>query len=141
MQNLHDLFSNPLRPSPSLYRQPVLSNYSPKMSLVASSTVADIKTIPLYAAGALAVFFLLLIRVERRLSAYPGPFLAKFTDWWKVYHLHKRDYPETLRRWHEKHGPIIRIGPNHLSIGDPNEVVKVYRTSPVLNKVRDMFSD
>ncbi|KAJ5951957.1 Cytochrome P450 [Penicillium vulpinum] len=75
-----------------------------------------------------------IIIIERRLAAIPGPFLAKFTDYWKVYHLLKGDYGETIYSWHQRHGPMIRTGPRHISVGDPNEVSRVYQIKPLLHK-------
>ncbi|KAJ5496544.1 Cytochrome P450 [Penicillium fimorum] len=75
-----------------------------------------------------------IILIERRLADIPGPFLAKFTDYWKVYHLLKGDYGEALYWWHQRHGPLIRTGPRHISVGDPNEVPKVYQIKPLLHK-------
>ena len=83
----------------------------------------------------LGIFILIyVIRVERNLSGIPGPFLARFTDYWKVYHLVKGDYGETIGRWHQMHGDLIRTGPRHVSVGDPYEVPNIYRTSPLLHK-------
>jgi len=76
-----------------------------------------------------------VIRVERRLSAIPGPFLARFTDYWKVYHFLKGDYGETLYWWHQRHGNMIRTGPRHISVGDAKEVPRVYQVKPLLHKV------
>jgi hypothetical protein len=92
-------------------------------------------TLPVAAAcvGVFLVFQVILI--ERRLAAIPGPFLAKFTDYWKVYHLLKGDYGETLYWWHQHYGPMIRTGPRHISVGDPNEVPRVYQIKPLLHKV------
>ncbi|KAJ5199751.1 Cytochrome P450 [Penicillium cf. griseofulvum] len=87
------------------------------------------------AAAWFAVFLVFqVILIERRLAAIPGPFIAKFTDYWKVYHLLKGDYGETLYWWHQRYGPMIRTGPRHISVGDPNEVPRVYQIKPLLHK-------
>ncbi|KAJ6110808.1 Cytochrome P450 [Penicillium sp. IBT 16267x] len=87
------------------------------------------------AAACLGIFLVFqIIRVERRLSAIPGPFLARFTDYWKVYHLVKGNYGETLYWWHQHHGNMIRTGPRHISVGDASEVPRVYQIKPLLHK-------
>jgi hypothetical protein len=87
-------------------------------------------------AACLGIFVILqIIRVERRLSAIPGPFVARFTDYWKVYHLVKGDYGESLHWWHQRYGSMIRTGPRHISVGEPNEVPRVYQINPLLHKV------
>jgi hypothetical protein len=53
-----------------------------------------------------------------------------------MYHLWKGDYNEILESWHERYGGLVRIGPSHLSLGDPAEVSKVYLSNPALIKVR-----
>jgi hypothetical protein len=87
-------------------------------------------------AACLVIFLILqIIRVERRLSTIPGPFIARFTDYWKVYHLVKGDYGEALYWWHQRNGNMIRTGPRHISVGDPYEVPRVYQINPLLHKV------
>ncbi|KAF3397743.1 Cytochrome P450 monooxygenase mpaDE [Penicillium rolfsii] len=88
-----------------------------------------------FAALCLGVFLVFqIIRVERRLSTIPGPFIARFTDYWKVYHLLKGDWGETLHWWHQHHGSLIRTGPRHISVGDATEVPRVYQIKPLLHK-------
>ncbi|KAJ5106818.1 pisatin demethylase [Penicillium angulare] len=83
-------------------------------------------------AGILYLFY--LIKVDRKLAAYPGPTLARYTDWWKVYRHWKGDYVDVMLEWHNKHGPFIRNGPNSISVGGVENAKKVYQTNPVLNK-------
>ncbi|KAH8101888.1 cytochrome P450 monooxygenase pc-bph [Cristinia sonorae] len=60
------------------------------------------------------------------IRAYPGPFLAKFTDLWlgRVAALGHRS--EVVHEMHKKHGKFVRIAPNHLSIADPDALQVVY---------------
>lgn len=76
-----------------------------------------------------------IIQLARRFPSIPGPFIARFTEYWKVYHMLKGDYVETLCWWHQRHGPLIRIGPHTLSVGDPTEVPRIYQSTPLLLKV------
>ncbi|KAJ5096607.1 Cytochrome P450 [Penicillium angulare] len=82
--------------------------------------------------GAFLIFH--IIRVERRIADVPGPFIARFTDWWRVYHYIKGDWGETILWWHQRYGDLIRTGPNRISVGDPLEVPRVYQVKPLLHK-------
>ena len=52
------------------------------------------------------------------LANYPGPFLAKITDWYNVFHAGKGDHHVNLFMLHMRYGPIVRHGPNRLSFND-----------------------
>jgi len=60
------------------------------------------------------------------LQKYPGPFLASITDWWRFYDVLKRRPELTHIRLHEKHGDIVRLGPNVLSFADPKALKTIY---------------
>ncbi|KAH8202691.1 hypothetical protein TruAng_003177 [Truncatella angustata] len=60
------------------------------------------------------------------LSRYPGPLLAKFTDYWRFQDVRGRQSHLTMIRLHEKYGPLVRTGPNTLSIADPAYIPKIY---------------
>lgn len=50
------------------------------------------------------------------LSRYPGPLLAKLTPLHASWHAYKGDRHLVLYRMHQKYGPIVRWGPNSISI-------------------------
>lgn len=60
------------------------------------------------------------------LSRYPGPLLAKFTDYWRFRDVRRRRSHLTRVELHERHGPVVRVGPNTLSISDPAYIPKIY---------------
>ncbi|KUI69397.1 Pisatin demethylase [Cytospora mali] len=60
------------------------------------------------------------------LSRYPGPLLAKFTDYWRFRDVRGRQSHLTRVALHEKHGPVVRVGPNTLSISDPAYIPRIY---------------
>jgi cytochrome P450 len=79
------------------------------------------------------------------LAKYPGPFLAKITDWYGVYHAWKGDRHLEFWRTHEKYGKLghdsqkksvmgwltdigkfVRFGPNSLSINSNTALQKIY---------------
>ncbi|KAL8746409.1 MAG: hypothetical protein Q9190_001583 [Brigantiaea leucoxantha] len=76
------------------------------------------------------------------LAKYPGPLIAKITDWYSVYHAWKGDRHLEFWRCHEKYGwwnlrglagdqliasgPFVRFGPNSLSINTNTALKDVY---------------
>ncbi|KAI4600550.1 hypothetical protein KJ359_000908 [Pestalotiopsis sp. 9143b] len=58
----------------------------------------------------------------------PGPFLAKYTDFWRLIDHWRGTHVRTQRRLHEKYGPAVRIGPNAVSLSDPALLKTVYST-------------
>lgn len=69
------------------------------------------------------------------LSHIPGPFLAKFTDLYRsgLTHMGHVDYHK--RRWHQKWGLAVRVGPNAISISDPDMIKVIYTTKNPWRKV------
>ena len=70
---------------------------------------------------------LLYLRYRRGLSRFNGPWLASFSDLWKIWSMylnwHKRiPFIEV----HQEYGHIVRIGPDHLSFGDPQAIRDIY---------------
>ncbi|SCV74779.1 BQ2448_7808 [Microbotryum intermedium] len=60
------------------------------------------------------------------LANIPGPRLAKFTDAWKAYHTSKGTYTTTMRINHAKWGNHVRIGPNEVSVCEPDDIKTLY---------------
>lgn len=56
----------------------------------------------------------------------PGPFLAQFTDLWRLWNVWKRDSHETYLKLHKKYGDVVRIGPNCISISKPDLIPTIY---------------
>lgn len=69
-----------------------------------------------------------------RLSHVPGPFWAKLTNIWRYFACNAWGYAFRLVDLHEKYGKLVRIGPNHISISDPDAIPIVYGTNPVWKK-------
>ncbi|KAK4448808.1 Tryprostatin B 6-hydroxylase [Podospora aff. communis PSN243] len=70
-----------------------------------------------------------------RLSAYPGPFLARLTTFYitarsmKKLHLY-----EEVQKLHAEHGDYVRLAPRELSIADPEAVRAIYGTQSPTSK-------
>lgn len=80
--------------------------------------------------------FIILVRRFNRLRHIPGPFLAKFTDLWRVYHQWNGEIATLFRALHEEYGPLVRIGPNAVSVGNPHDVPTIYTNRGEFIKVR-----
>lgn len=78
--------------------------------------------------GAALICHLLLAYFTSPLKNIPGPFLAKFTGIWRLWDHYNATQTETQRRLHAKLGPAVRIGPNMVSLNDPNLISTVYST-------------
>ena len=56
----------------------------------------------------------------------PGPFFAQFTDLWRFLKVWKRDSQDVFLRLHKKYGDLVRIGPNCVSISQPDLIPSIY---------------
>lgn len=79
---------------------------------------------------ALVSFYLVISSVLTRyrpgLRSIPGPFLASISDLDRVlscYNGHQMLYHLSL---HKRYGPLVRIGPNHISFSDPSLIPHIY---------------
>lgn len=62
------------------------------------------------------------------LRAFDGPALAKVTDIWRAVATATYNVDATHRRLHQQYGSAVRIGPNCISISDPNLIRTIYAT-------------
>ncbi|KAL7805262.1 cytochrome P450 [Trichoderma aethiopicum] len=63
------------------------------------------------------------------LASFPGPFAAKLTTLWRAYTTSRGQWHRKLGELHRRHGSVVRIGPNQLSVGDPDAFRMIYRVS------------
>ncbi|PVI00852.1 cytochrome P450 [Periconia macrospinosa] len=56
----------------------------------------------------------------------PGPFLARWSRLWLIYHSRKGDMHTTMINLHQKHGKLVRTGPNEVSTADPESINPIY---------------
>lgn len=71
--------------------------------------------------------YVLYQRYLHPLAKFPGPFLASLTDLWQVHQFLTLKQPYTLTKLHEQYGPIVRYGPDKLSIIDESAVSSIYQ--------------
>ncbi|KAK3072404.1 hypothetical protein LTR53_006897, partial [Teratosphaeriaceae sp. CCFEE 6253] len=60
------------------------------------------------------------------LKDVPGPFLAKFTDLWRLHVVWRRNSHDTYLKLHKQHGDLVRVGPNCVSISKPDMISTIY---------------
>lgn len=77
-----------------------------------------------------------LFRTRWRLRHIPGPLLASFTNFQRMYWVTTKRAHVILQNAHEKYGQVVRIGPNMVSISNPEAIPTVYTTKPGFPKVR-----
>jgi hypothetical protein len=65
----------------------------------------------------------------------PGPFIAGVSNLWKLRAVWNQNMPRENVRVHEDYGPIVRIGPNHVSVADPQSMRIIYGVQRVFPKV------
>jgi hypothetical protein len=66
----------------------------------------------------------------------PGPFLARFTNLWKLFSVLGRSAEQRQRQLHDHYGTAVRLGPNMVSISDPAMIDQVYGRKNMLRKVK-----
>jgi hypothetical protein len=64
--------------------------------------------------------YIIYQRFFHPLASVPGPFWASLTRLWITKHSWDGDMHRTMIALHEKHGPIVRNGPNEVSIAAPS---------------------
>ncbi|KAH6605547.1 Cytochrome P450 [Trichoderma cornu-damae] len=70
-----------------------------------------------------------------RLCEYPGPFLARFTNFYITARLLKKlCLFEEVQKLHAEYGDYVRLGPSELSIADPEAVQAIYGTQSPTTK-------
>ena len=90
------------------------------MAVVAVSTLAAS-----HLAGLFTSLFLYRA-VLSPLCRFPGPFGARFSDFFYSTHLTKLDLFKVVLRHHEQYGDFVRVGSNTLSIRNPQAVEAIH---------------
>lgn len=79
-------------------------------------------------------------RYRAGLRHIPGPLIASFSNGWKLQAVWKRNMHRENIRVHEDYGPIVRIGPNHVSLADPKSMRLIYGVQNVFRKVCPFYT-
>ncbi|ETS77432.1 hypothetical protein PFICI_11306 [Pestalotiopsis fici W106-1] len=75
---------------------------------------------------AVYVFYTLYQVLASPLRSVPGPFLARFTNLWYLYHLYRGDFQVVNQNLHKKYGAIVRYGPNRYSFNSLDAGKAIY---------------
>jgi hypothetical protein len=91
----------------------------------------------------IACWIITTLRLAYRsdLSSLPGPKWARFTGFYRVYRLWSGQAPAVYLDLHETYGPILRTGPNNVSIADPRAIPAIYGISSTFLKVIFLYDD
>ncbi|KAI1495958.1 cytochrome P450 [Biscogniauxia marginata] len=76
---------------------------------------------------ALAVGYLVRAHYYHGLNKIPGPFLASLTSLWKWNVVRREQMPFVNTALHDKYGPLVRIGPNHVSASSAESIQVIHR--------------
>ncbi|KAK4935613.1 hypothetical protein LTR10_023374 [Elasticomyces elasticus] len=60
------------------------------------------------------------------ISRIPGPFLAAFSDIWRTVLVWSGQAHIAHVKLHEKYGPLVRLGPNVISVSEPEAIKIIY---------------
>ena len=93
---------------------------------MAAQILSAILSHPLLLLVGVIIVKLLATRYLSPLCSIPGPFFASFTRLWKVKKWYDGDLHLALIELHRKYGEVIRIGPNEVSIAEPDGIRKIY---------------
>ncbi|KAK0637133.1 cytochrome P450 [Bombardia bombarda] len=66
--------------------------------------------------------------VASPLRKYNGPFLAVTNFWRFALVCTRSNYYKTVKKLHDEHGPVLRLGPNLLSLDYPELIKTIYST-------------
>jgi hypothetical protein len=75
------------------------------------------------------------VRYRSDMRIIPGPFLASITNLWRLVAVHRGRFDVSLQALHEKHGDLVRVGPNCISVANAYEIGKIYGITRLFPKV------
>lgn len=110
---------------PSILEIQIMSSSSPPLPLLLLSSISQHPLLLLLLLPPLALL-LSLLRSRSRLSHIPGPLLASVTNIPRLLWVRGNRAHEVHVELHRRYGPLVRFGPNMVSVGDPAEVGNVY---------------
>ena len=87
----------------------------------------------------LLCLYILFVRYRNGLREIPGPWSASISSIWRFTVVWRQDMPATSIKLHAKHGPLVRIGPHHVSVADPEAVKIIYGADSRYQKVPRQF--
>jgi hypothetical protein len=97
---------------------------------------ADIAQGLLVAAFVLLFIHLLRNKYGRGLAMLPGPWLAAYTGLWRWKDVLSGKAHQSAIELYRKYGPIVRVGPHHVPVSDPQEIKNIYGLKSGYTKVK-----
>ncbi|KAB8265290.1 cytochrome P450 [Aspergillus pseudonomiae] len=97
------------------------------MAIVSEIANASPTAVLMGLAVALICTYIIYWRYLHPLSMYPGPFLASLTDLWQVNQFLTLQQPYHLTELHVKYGPVVRYGPDKISITEESAIQAIYQ--------------
>lgn len=79
------------------------------------------------------------IKYRHDLRNIPGPFLASFSNFDRIWSCAKGDQMDYHLSLHKKYGPLVRVGPNHVSVSDGSAIQQLYSIGSKFTK-SDFYS-
>lgn len=75
---------------------------------------------------------------KRGLRDVPGPFFARLTSLYRISITYKGQSVKSYHDLHNKYGKIVRTGPYHVSVSDPEMIPLIYGIASKFRKVRGL---
>ncbi|OQV09444.1 hypothetical protein CLAIMM_13564, partial [Cladophialophora immunda] len=82
----------------------------------------------------LPIITLLRIRYRRGLREIPGPFFASILPIDRILSTYSGRQFQRHLEYHAKYGTLVRVGPNHVSLGDSEQISNVYSITSKFDK-------
>ncbi|KAI0828784.1 cytochrome P450 [Hypoxylon sp. FL0890] len=99
--------------------------------MASPSPSSGVSAYALYGLISLTVLYLSYQLLLHPLRSYPGPLLAKITNWYTGFFAIKRDLHIEIWRNHQKYGPVVRIGPDRLTFNSATALRDIYQNERV----------
>jgi len=114
-----------------------MSPTTPLSTYTTSLSATILPLWPLLALLALLIYttWTLAITFRPSLSRIPGPTTARFSRLYLMYHATRGDFHMLYRGLHDKYGPLVRVGPNKISVADPGMIAAIYGVNSAFVKV------
>ena len=82
----------------------------------------------------LLTYYLIRPLLRSDLNTLPGPSSAKFSRLWLLKTAKSGALHKTAISVHNEYGPVVRVGPNHVWVNDPEEITQIYGINSTFRK-------
>jgi Cytochrome P450 len=97
-----------------------------RIGALGSMATHHVVPVAIVSAIALVVLSILRVRLRRGLCQIPGPFLASISSLDRIRTAASGKQHDIHQRYHAKYGPMVRVGPNHISLSNCNLIPRIY---------------